>query len=245
MVSKVLLAGIIIGVAGIFTLPATVAMFSGQHKWYPTDITSGGDEVGVPCEKCHADIAAELATEINPGDGGAGAQYGHQQPFMGCAACHIRGMQISTTSGDHPYSTSPPPGCSCHNPFNDYLIGDPDDPKNKSRGITGGGGFHAAATVECVDCHNPVNFSSEFHNVTGQITGDRAAHKPFYEAAVAAQNMSGANEACVGCHTHVRVNITWIHPQDLSFDAHEDEYGTWTIENFEGTGTVTVETSGQ
>ncbi|MHC1583927.1 MAG: hypothetical protein ACXQTM_04780 [Methanosarcinales archaeon] len=242
MASKILLIGIAIVATGIFALPATVAMFSGQHKWYPTDITSGGDEVGVPCEKCHADIAAELATEISPGDGGAGAQYGHQQPFMGCPACHIRGMAITVWPDHFPMDSYyyPGLGCSCHSPapwtglFN----------TNKSRGITGGG-FHAAATVECVDCHNPVNFSTETHNVTGQITGDKAAHKPFYEAALAAQNMSGANEACVGCHTHVRVNITWTHPQDLKFDANEDEYGTWTIENFEGTGTVTVETSGQ
>ena len=231
MASKILLIGIAVVAMGIFALPATLAMFEGQHKWYPTDITSGGDEVGVPCEKCHADIAAELATEINPSDGWyhySGAQYGHQR--MGCEGCHIRGMKGTPLN--------PPNYCGCH-----PEIGYPT--YNKTRGITGSGGFHAAATVECVDCHNPVNFSTETHNVTGQITGDRAAHKPFYEAALAAQNMSGANEACVGCHTHVRVNITWTHPQDLSFDANEDEYGTWTIENFEGTGTVTVETSGQ
>ena len=235
MVSKVLLVGIAVVAAGIFALPATVAMFEGQHKWYPTDITSGGDEVGVPCEKCHADIAAELATEITPGDGGDGAQWGHQ--LVGCEGCHIRGVNASDTHMD----IATAPQCSgCHNSFGFAING-----QNKTRGITGGagGGFHAAATVECVDCHNAESFD-ESHNVTGQITGDRAAHKPFYEAALAAQNMSGANEACVGCHTHVRVNITWTHPQDMSFDANEDEYGNWTIENFEGTGTVTVETSG-
>ncbi|CAD7769611.1 multiheme cytochrome [Candidatus Methanoperedenaceae archaeon GB37] len=234
MASKILLIGIAIVATGIFALPATLAMFEGQHKWYPTDITSGGDEVGVPCEKCHADIAAELATEINPSDKPSeGAQNGHQD--IGCEGCHIRGVKAP---GGHGLWIEGGGACSgCHGTTG-YK-----NRSNASRGI--GGTFHAAATVECVDCHNAEDFDTELHNVTGQITGDRAAHKPFYEAAVAAQNMSGANEACVGCHTHVRVNITWTHPQDMKFDANEDEYGTWTIENFEGTGTVTVETSGQ
>ncbi|CAD7769607.1 multiheme cytochrome [Candidatus Methanoperedenaceae archaeon GB37] len=238
MVSKVLLVGIAVVAAGIFALPATVAMFEGQHKWYPTDITSGGDEIGVPCVKCHADIAAELATDITPGDGGDGAQRGHQ--LVGCEGCHISGVNATATAGlghaEDAISGGMKCSASCH--ADGYNGAD-----NKSRGI--GGTFHAAATVECVDCHNNVSFGSETHDVEGQITGEKAAHKPFYEAAVAAQNMSGANEACVGCHTHVRVNITWTHPQDMKFDANEDEYGTWTIENFEGTGTVTVETSGQ
>jgi hypothetical protein len=42
-------------VIGIFALPSTMSLFAGQHVWY--DLSTGGNDV--PCEKCHADIAAE------------------------------------------------------------------------------------------------------------------------------------------------------------------------------------------
>lgn len=185
-----------------------MAMFVGQHMWYPTDITSGGDEIGVPCGKCHADIYSELQTTITPGDGGTGAQAGHQG--VGCEGCHIAG--IGNT--------------------------------NASRGITGQPNFHAAATTECVECHNTGSLGTT-HDVVGQITGARAAHQPFYEQALNDPLMSGANEACVACHTHVRVDITWTHPANMTFNATEDGTGTWTVGNFATSGTVTVNTVGE
>ena len=41
---------------GLFALPGTVAMFGGQHDWY--DLNPDGNDVS--CEKCHADIYAEM-----------------------------------------------------------------------------------------------------------------------------------------------------------------------------------------
>jgi len=51
--NKIALLAIAIVAIGIFTLPSTVSLFSGQHSWY--DLSGGGNQV--PCEKCHADIA--------------------------------------------------------------------------------------------------------------------------------------------------------------------------------------------
>lgn len=56
MNSKVVLLGIVAIVVGLFAMPETMALFTGQHDWY--DTTQPG--VQVPCEKCHTDIFSEL-----------------------------------------------------------------------------------------------------------------------------------------------------------------------------------------
>ncbi|VUT27947.1 MAG: putative multiheme cytochrome c [Candidatus Syntrophoarchaeum sp. GoM_oil] len=61
---------------GIFALPNTAALFSGQHSWY--DLGAGGNDV--PCEKCHGDIADEM----NSMPAGVGAPH-RTYP---CAHCH-------------------------------------------------------------------------------------------------------------------------------------------------------------
>ncbi len=81
--------------------------------------------------------------------------------------------------------------------------------------------FHAAALVECLACHGGV--SSEFNEVV-------EAHRPFFIAANETFNtMSGANEACIACHTHggkaeltepknytVYANFTCDNPSDIT-----------------------------
>jgi len=52
-----------------------------------------------------------------------------------------------------------------------------------------------------------------------------------------------ANEACIGCHTHIGVNITWERATTLEFTAGHTEAG-WSIGDFNATGTNTTTTSG-
>jgi len=47
--------GIAVVAVGLFALPSTVSLFSGQHRWY--NISGTGNEI--PCIKCHADIYDE------------------------------------------------------------------------------------------------------------------------------------------------------------------------------------------
>ena len=54
---KIVLLSLAVVASGIFTLPATVSLFAGQHVWY--DLSP--DENDVQCEKCHADVAAEMS----------------------------------------------------------------------------------------------------------------------------------------------------------------------------------------
>ena len=59
---KIVLLAVAIVAIGIFALPSTVSLFSGQHSWYDLSESVGGTSGAnnVPCVKCHADIADEM-----------------------------------------------------------------------------------------------------------------------------------------------------------------------------------------
>ena len=183
---------------GIVILPQTIAMFAGQHNWY--DTTLAGNQV--PCEKCHSDIADELS---QPGT----ANLIHK--IMGCEQCHI---------------TAAP----------------------NSEGFTQGPGgqFHAAATASCIDCHNDGLLFGTFDHVaivpyerSGQVgcttchrgtipgnfsaanifKGSEEVHKDFANDAKNSSLLKDRNEACISCHTHVRVDITWRRATSMEFNA--------------------------
>ncbi len=65
---------------GVFALPSTVALFSGQHSFYNIDAT--GNQV--PCTKCHGDVKAELSSS------GFSATTGTHGPHANfrCEYCH-------------------------------------------------------------------------------------------------------------------------------------------------------------
>ena len=52
---KIILLGIIIFLLGIIVLPETFALFQNQHSFY--NMT---EDQGVPCVKCHSDVATQL-----------------------------------------------------------------------------------------------------------------------------------------------------------------------------------------
>lgn len=218
---KKILLGIAIMAIGIIVLPQTVAIFAGQHDWY--DTTQNGNQV--PCEKCHSDISAELS---QPGT----ANTMHR--LMGCDQCHV--------------TTAP-----------------------NSEGLIQGTQFHAATTAACLDCHNktmlygtfqhtpevgrlgcltchknPRSFPGNFSAVE-ILTGQEEVHKSFANQATDSKLLKGANEACISCHTHVRVNITWNRATSMEFNATETVVGgnrTWIIGNFSATGSNITKTSG-
>ncbi|NQE45753.1 hypothetical protein C5S31_07015 [ANME-1 cluster archaeon GoMg2] len=115
---------------GIFALPSTVSLFSGQHSWYDlTDYSTG--HTTVPCEKCHADIAAEMETHTGPHAELSGGLY--------CEDCHrVFYDYAGTTQGQAPAW-----------PKYTYALG-------LGAGSTPGKEAHAVSTVECMDCHGIV-----------------------------------------------------------------------------------------
>jgi hypothetical protein len=226
---------------GIFALPSTVSLFSGQHTWY--DLSAGPNDV--PCEKCHA----EIEDEMQSGDNGA-----HRN--VTCAMCH-------------------------RTPFTNYTYGSGEG----TGSFTPGKEAHAAAVVQCMDCHaadeedflggypyNHENYPEYYGDgsaaycykchISGSTTGDnafilaggfgltgrnyptiyvdtgeKAAHRKFVLDAMNESLMEGANEACIACHTRIGVNITWTKNEYLDFQASEDAAGNWSIPSFTAGGT--------
>jgi hypothetical protein len=77
---------------GVFALPSTMALFSGQHSFYNIDAT--GNQV--PCTKCHGDVKAELSSGGSSITGTAGPHANFQ-----CEYCHR--IEAGAASGDNAY----------------------------------------------------------------------------------------------------------------------------------------------
>lgn len=87
-------------------------------------------------------------------------------------------------------------------------------------------GAHAAVTMECAGCH---------YGVPANISRSNEAHAPFYNASLAESStngtnmLTGANEACVGCHTHININITWRRSVGYNMIVNESTTGMYNI----------------
>ena len=236
-------------VIGIFALPSTMSLFAGQHVWY--DLSAGINEV--PCEKCHADVAEEMQSEAN------GA---HRN--LTCAMCH----RTCFNNTYNPITGHYEPGSS-----KTYASGE-------SSGSTPGKEAHAAAVIECMDCHGINDAGSGYPDHTDYPeydtsydncdkchwdtvldfeisaggfgldvedgdTGENAAHKKFVLDAIDDDTMSGANEACIACHTMIAVKLNWTHARSLEFDVGLDSPVTtetgvhnWTMSEWSVNGTA-------
>jgi hypothetical protein len=227
---RIALLTVAICAIGIFALPGTVSLFSGQHSWYDLSENAQND---VPCEKCHQDIADEMISDGSDGNGV------HRK--LTCSMCH-------------------------RTPFNDYTYG-----SGSGDGSTPGKEAHAAAVVQCMDCHeHNVSKPGYFAHMndpayqavgcTGPThpchktlpaylgaggfgltdypddTGERAAHMDFVNDSIDDDLMEGANEACIACHTRIGVNISWTKSTTLHFNANETHDGTWIIDDFTAHG---------
>ncbi len=117
---------LILGVValGIFVLPATISIFAGQHVWY----NISGDANEIPCNKCHTDVYDEMSSLAN------GA---HTRMSTHCEFCHRTCFNntYNRSSGKYEPSSSIT-----------YASGD-------GSGSSPGKEAHAAATIECMDCH--------------------------------------------------------------------------------------------
>jgi len=103
---------------------------------------------------------------------------------------------------------------------------------------------HASISPQCIVCHSS---SSSTKNTGGgdiatELLNDTESHRKFYQGALNSSLEQGGNEACIGCHTHIGVNITWERAKTLNFTAGHDADG-WVLGNFTAEGTNTTWTS--
>ncbi|RJS68587.1 hypothetical protein CW714_09855 [Methanophagales archaeon] len=224
---KIALMAIAIVAIGIFALPSTVSLFSGQHTWY--DLGEGKNDV--PCEKCHAEIKDEMMSS----DNGV-----HRD--LTCAMCHrapFTGYGYARGHAGPPYPGPPLPGEEAHAASTVECMDCHDGKGDK-------GTIHYADPEYggvCGKCHKGWGYNSTKLSASGfgltpwaADTGEKAAHTKFVLDAMNETLMDGANEACIACHTRVGVNITWTKNENLEFTANENETGYWTIPSFAASG---------
>ncbi len=194
---KSLLLAVAVLAIGLYIMPSTLSLFSGQHTFI------NGSEVS--CRKCHEDIYSEFTS---------GASQSPQAPhssIANCRVCHVTGSIDGGFAG------------------NSLLTFETIDLnlKNDSKA-------HAAITVECVFCHDLV---------PAEITGVNESHRVFYNSSKADSStngtnlLKGGNEACIGCHTHIWVNITWNRPVGYNINATETSSGVYQL-NFTVNSTI-------
>ena len=213
---NLLLATAIIGI-GLFVLPSTFSMFAGQHSWYDPNS-------GIPCEKCHFLEKEELSASEGPHDPSYGSLLNTSPEYNMTNTSDPGGINFWGTG------TAITQRCyGCHQVTgsknqSSNLAGDWNDSRNDT---------HAAVAVWCIDCHPWVE---------SELTSATAAHKDFYEDL----NTSGStilqkpNQACIGCHTHVGVNITWTRNEYVSYNVTCNKTGyvvTWNASDELGTNT--------
>lgn len=221
--NKIVLMAIAVVAVGIFALPGTMSLFSGQHTWY--DIS--GDE-RLPCIKCHADIYEEyMGTGVHAmlGSGEASNDVANiTKPNDACYACHrvaytnksgwtyASGYGTGATPGEEAHAASTVACMACHEfnaSFGSLVAGFP------------AGGFSDPYINIAYD-EDPVS-GLYFNYTNGTYPGGHAAHQGFIEGAINDTRMEDANEACIACHTKIPVKITWTHAEYLEFNATYNE----------------------
>jgi hypothetical protein len=237
---KIALLSIAVLAIGIFALPGTMSLFAGQHVWY--DLSTGINEV--PCEKCHADVYEEMQSDQNGAHGNLTCDMCHRTPFSNFT--YGSGAGTGSIPGEEAHAAAVIECMHCHGIWKD----------------AGGGGwnhFGDPMYSDCNKCHwsggypdfisaggfgieDPANLG---HNTTDTDTGVNAAHKKFVLDAIEDNTMSGANEACLACHTMIGVKINWTHARVLEFDigigglmTTEAGVHNWTMSEWSVNGTA-------
>lgn len=167
---------------------------------------------------------------------------GNQIP---CAKCHADVFQElsqgpdTSVNGLHRQQVGDTSGCdACHITT---------APVAQEKLVQGPGGqFHAAAAPACLDCHSGAGGGGK--SALEILTGSEEVHKPFANQSIDSKFLKGANEACISCHTHIMVNITWQKATTIEFNSTETVLPSgnhsWIVGNFTATGVNITKTSG-
>lgn len=242
---KIALMAIAVVAIGVFALPSTVSLFSGQHVWY--DI--GGADNNIPCEKCHAEIFEEYMMTGAHGNLSGGAASGSPRladARVACGACHrvntsgwtyASGDGNGSTPGKEAHAAATIACMACHNPINESTAAAWMAPY--------AGGFMEMNSSTDTDLSE--ENQSLWQYATADNNGTYAAHNAFIIEALEDDTLQDANEACIACHTMIAVKINWTHRRSLEFDVGLDEPVTttsgvhnWTMTNWTVNGTATA-----
>ncbi len=220
--NKMVLMAIAVIAVGMFALPSTVALFSGQHTWYGLGDT--GNQV--PCRKCHMDIQDEMISD----DNGVHRSLS-DTPGPSSCLCHrvttettrlgtgvASGDEIGSTAGTTSHAAEAIACMLCHENHTIYPFA---------------GGFNQSAVYEATGVPEEDQY---YYNDSVGKGGEAAAHNQFIREAIKNPLMADSNEACIACHTRIGVNITWTKNEYLVFNASENATGWWNVTEFAAGG---------
>ena len=257
--TNTILAIAVIGI-GMFVLPSTLSMFAGQHSWYePQDID---------CSKCHF-IEYE---EMSSGAYGVHSPHRTADTTFECTDCHNVSMNITYyyatgQKGDHtPAHAATTVSClACHGDLfsngtycaaSCHDFGDPDLEVQVNTMHTLGNKLNMGHSGnDCLKCHrnydDNVTIMREnvfINDVDDNLSNPLEAHCSFFlgmsgeNTTKSDSGLTGPNEACLGCHTGVGVNISWTRNTSITFTADKSS-GNWAVSDMNATGTATNFTS--
>ena len=199
---KTVLLSIALLAIGMYFIPTTLSLFSGQHTFV------NGTEVS--CRKCHEDIYIQVLAE--------GQTDIPHQSLTSCQTCHRTGNVFGGFPGAKP-----------------AMLG------AQVTNVTANPEAHAAVTVECVFCHTLV---VEDSGSPREILGSDEVHQTFYNASNQSTILKGGNEACIGCHTHTMINVTWVRKTGYNMNV-DILSGTWNLSYTLNQSTVNTSSAGQ
>ena len=186
---------------GLFVLPQTMAMFIGQHTWF--SVRTGESQYEM-CAKCHVNEVAEW--ELNAVNGGAHSRY--EAEFGTGCFCH----QINTTALALYKVNLTAINASGYNYTHWCDIADLDNSSDWKWRPTDTA--HAAVIIDCIDCH---------WNESQQLQNKASAHYEFWNQTKGGVGIGDNNTACMACHTHTHLNITWIRREGLIITANHTD----------------------
>lgn len=205
MNSKILLLSVAVIAVGLFAMPSTLSLFSGQHTFY--------DGQNVSCAKCHQDIADEIKSTANE-------VHTSMDTCDGCHRTETSWYSNTSSGADIKNSTwrisnvanvsikahaAVTVEClACHGKYN----------SSKKWGV-------AEQIQSASEAHRDFYWGSVSDKEIGDInqtsiaaaqTAAGASVSPSWYGTSGNQTvikLKGTNTACIGCHTHAAVNITW------------------------------------
>ncbi len=201
-------------VLGIYVLPSAVAKYAGSHTW---EFNETGRVTALQCGKCHTYIKNEINSSIIDDVVNAHTNASANSTYVGPNGI----INITNT----PAGSLDDVCWMCHVQEND---------------VTVGGGHTKVVIRACTDadCHGDESgttsctiFTSGFGgansscNVTGQLNSDVDAHWNFYRPLTGFNSTIGNEDggvydmgfvACLGCHTHVGLDLNLTRPNKLS-----------------------------
>ncbi len=208
MNSKIMLLSIAVLTVGLFAMPSTVSLISGQHAF----IAYNDDNQTLSCVACHADVTVT-------GVHGNGTSYTDQLTNY---TSNFNESRWLGTAGYANWEADKGASCrGCHVPgqVNTSLV----IPLNSGGGnLTNVTGVHIAVRAQCTNCHDQAAYG--FNSSSNPVEAHRPLQASAENLTAGSSNLtyiSSNDRACIVCHT-------WAGISGANFGTSLAEKGNFT-----------------